>query len=165
MWETVLLQQFHDILPGFVDRVGAPAGGGELRAGRVGSERLIAAALAALAGDGEARVSFNAAPVAADGVPALGACGRRGGRDSSSLVADDDGWILDNGVVRARFDAAGDLVSFVEVSSGREVLAAAAGGLQLFRDTPNQWDAWDVDAHYQRTPLPLGAATSVSVGG
>ena len=78
-------------------------------------------------------------------------------------IVDGDGWVLDNGVVRARFDAAGDLVSFVEISSDREVLApSVGGGLQLFRDTPNQWDAWDVDVHYRRTPLPLGG-TSIGV--
>ena len=33
LWKTVLLHQFHDILPGIVDRLGAPRGGGGVRAG------------------------------------------------------------------------------------------------------------------------------------
>ena len=32
LWRTVLLQQFHDILPGHLDRLGAPRGGARVRA-------------------------------------------------------------------------------------------------------------------------------------
>ncbi len=163
LWETVLLQQFHDILPG--SSIAWVHQQAEENYARVEAslETLISAALRALAGDGTSRVSFNAAPVASGGVPGLGAAVVEAG-GFVAPVADGDGWMLDNGVVRAGFDAAGDLVSFVEISSGREVLApSVGGGLQLFRDTPNQWDAWDVDVHYRRTPLPLGEGVSVSV--
>ena len=78
-WETVLLHQFHDILPGssiaWVHR--------EARAtyARVMAdlEAIIERALDALAGDGDEPVAFNAAPMARLGVPALGAAaaGRR----------------------------------------------------------------------------------------
>ena len=34
IWRTVLLHQFHDILPGLVDRVGAPRGARDVRRGR-----------------------------------------------------------------------------------------------------------------------------------
>ena len=34
LWKTVLLHQFHDILPGVVDRLGAPRGRGDLRGAR-----------------------------------------------------------------------------------------------------------------------------------
>ena len=32
LWKIVLLHQFHDILPGLLDRLGAPRGAGDLRA-------------------------------------------------------------------------------------------------------------------------------------
>ena len=70
-WKTVLLHQFHDILPGssiaWVHR--------EARAtyARVSAELegLVETALDALAGDGDEDIVFNAAPVDQDGVPAL----------------------------------------------------------------------------------------------
>src|SRR5207342_1975784 len=72
-WETVLLHQFHDILPGssipWVHR--------EARAtyARVSDdlEAIIERALDVLAGDGTDQVAFNAAPLDRLGVPALGA--------------------------------------------------------------------------------------------
>jgi alpha-mannosidase len=33
----------------------------------------------------------------------------------------------------------------------------------VFRDTPNQWDAWDLDVHYQRHGVDLREPTSVTV--
>ena len=163
LWETVLLQQFHDILPGSsISWVHEQA---EQNYASVAAslERLITAALGALAGDGTSSVAFNAAPVPAEGVAALGA-DIVGPAQFVSPVADGDGWVLDNHVVRAVVDAGGALVSFVDLASGREVLGTSVGGgLQMFRDTPNHWDAWDLDAHYRRTPVALGDGATVSV--
>ena len=73
IWRTVLLHQFHDILPGssiaWVHRE-ARATYAEVAA-RL--ERIIGTALDALAGDGSDDVVFNAGPVARQGVPALSA--------------------------------------------------------------------------------------------
>ena len=73
LWKIVLLQQFHDILPGssihWVHREAVA----NYAAVAAELESLIDAALSALAGDGEVPLAFNAAPHARDGVPALGA--------------------------------------------------------------------------------------------
>ncbi|MBA3906210.1 MAG: alpha-mannosidase, partial [Pseudonocardiales bacterium] len=72
-WETVLLQQFHDILPGtsiaWVHRQA------EREYARVAEdlEALIAEALATLTGPGDREIAANAGPYAVDGVPGLGA--------------------------------------------------------------------------------------------
>ena len=60
--------------------------------------------------------------------------------------------VLDNGAVRVVVDGRGLLTSIYDVVAERELLApdAPANLLQLFRDTPTQWDAWDVDARYRR---------------
>src|SRR5690606_10313146 len=73
LWKTVLLHQFHDILPGtsiaWVHREARDT------YARVRTEltELVAHAQAALAGAGEARVVFNAAPHERAGVPGGGA--------------------------------------------------------------------------------------------
>ena len=62
------------------------------------------------------------------------------------------GYILDNGIIRAVINADGLLVSLVDHASGRDAIAPGQFGnlLELHRDTPNEWDAWDIDAFYRR---------------
>ena len=169
LWRVVLLHQFHDILPGssigWVYRQAEEAYADvEQRA-----EAVIGAALAALAGDGDGTVRLNAAPHARDGVPALG-----------GVVASDEGTptgtveVLraDDGTLRVRTDvldvrlsAGGQLASVRDLAADREVVApgALANLLQVHRDVPRQWDAWDIDAEYRRTVQDLLDADSVEV--
>lgn len=166
IWQTVLLQQFHDILPG--SSIAWVHQQAEENYRRIAGElnELIETAQRALAGSGDSRLVFNGAPVTADGVGALGASVAEG----VALVApqaDADGHLLDNGVVAARFDESGLLVSFVDLATGRDLVAPgeAAALLQIFRDTPNQWDAWDIDVHYRHNRTELRTPTSVEVVG
>ena len=169
IWKVVLLQQFHDILPGssigWVHReaVAAYAAVAEELTG------IIDAAQEALAGDGDAEVVFNASPHGRAGAPALGAGPRGDGVcgdgvcGAVEVVADADGWVLSNGLVRAVVDVRGLLTSVVDTATGREALAPGAAGnlLQLHPDTPVDFDAWDVDAYYRRTWTDLTDAESV----
>lgn len=165
LWQLVLLQQFHDILPGSsiawvhqdAERNYAYIEG-EL-------EAIIADSVRALAGAGSSTLLLNAAPHARLGVPALGA-----GVAETVLVTpvpDGDEVVFDNGAVRARFDAAGLLVSLVDVATGRDAVPPGHVGnlFQLHRDTPTQWDAWDVDAHYRNTVTDLRTADRVEIDG
>jgi alpha-mannosidase len=75
------------------------------------------------------------------------------------------GLVIDNGLVRVTLDECGCLASVLDLSAGREVLAVGGRGnlLQLHPDLPNQWDAWDVDRHYQHRSVDLTGAASVTV--
>ena len=166
IWETVLLQQFHDILPGssiaWVHQQ-AEANYREI-AEKLGV--IIADAQSALAGSGDEQIVFNASPVAAAGVPALA-----GAAVAPPVAvaprAEGSGWVLENAAISVRFDAAGLIESAVDRSSGRELIAAGERGglLQVFRDTPNQWDAWDIDVHYRHTVTELREPQSVTTDG
>ncbi|MBI5160384.1 MAG: alpha-mannosidase [Micrococcales bacterium] len=166
-WESVLLNQFHDILPGssiaWVYRVAER----EYAAVTQAAEQVIADALAALgAGAGaETQVAFNASPFPVAGVPALGA--GAAARASGTATSDGDGFVLESAALRARIDGSGALVSLVDLATGREAIAPGARGneLQLFRDTPNKWDAWDIDRAYQRMPMEGIRATGVHLSG
>jgi alpha-mannosidase len=72
--------------------------------------------------------------------------------------------VLDTGAIRVVIDADGLIRSIVDRATGREVIAAGERGglLTVFQDTPNQWDAWDIDRSYRRKPTELTAAASVS---
>ncbi|WP_040283745.1 alpha-mannosidase [Tessaracoccus massiliensis] len=162
----VCLYQFHDILPGtciswVYDDVIA---GHE----RITEELLgiIEEAQAALAGDGEDEVVFNAGPLAIDGVAALSAGVAR--RDGGVEVrADGGGAVLDNGLVRAVLDEAGRVTSLVDLATGRESIppGQAAGQLHLHVDFPNQWDAWDIDSTaYNTVEVLEGEVAEVGEG-
>ena len=77
--------------------------------------------------------------------------------------SDDGGWVLDNGLVRVRVGADGTIPSIV--FDGREVVARghSANVLQLHRDIPNKWEAWDVERHDLRAPADLREVTAVGL--
>ncbi|GAA0484352.1 alpha-mannosidase [Streptomyces olivaceiscleroticus] len=158
LWKTVLLHQFHDILPGssiaWVHR--------EAREtyARVHAELrdLVEAAQRALAGTGDEEIVFNAAPHARHGVPAGGA-GAAVAPDTRVTAAErpGGGWTLTNGLLRAEIDGSGLLVSAYDLRAHRETLAPGRAGnlLQLHPDLPNFWDAWDLDAFYRHRVTDL----------
>ncbi|GAB2741247.1 alpha-mannosidase [Sinomonas soli] len=170
LWRLVLLQQFHDILPGTAIAWVHRDAERNYAAVERGLEALIADAAAALVGPGENEILLNAAPHARAGVPALGggivrAASAAGPAATAVLrTTAGGGWVLDNGTVRAEVDAHGLLVSLVDAASGRDAVAPGAAGnlLELHRDTPNEWDAWDVDEFYRHTVERLDEAASVA---
>jgi alpha-mannosidase len=165
-WETVLLHQFHDILPGssiaWVHR--------EARAtyARVMAdlEAIVDRSLDALAQGGDEAVAFNAAPMARLGVPALGAGSSDDARLTSIAAATDDGVVvLESDYFRVTLDAGGVIRSILDLRHEREMLPAggAANLLELHPDHPNRWDAWDLDAHYRHTVAPLTDVDEIQV--
>ncbi|GHF29518.1 alpha-mannosidase [Streptomyces mashuensis] len=171
LWKTVLLHQFHDILPGtsiaWVHREAARTYA-EVAAEL---EEVVGAAQAALAGaaaDGTGVLVFNAAPHARGGVPAFGAARAA---DTAAGVAPEvsvtgregGGFVLDNGLLRVQVDGRGLVVSVRHLGTGRETLApgGAANLLQLHQDFPVMWDAWDVDRFYRNTVTDLTGAVEL----
>ncbi|MFF0299861.1 alpha-mannosidase [Streptomyces sp. NPDC004562] len=172
LWKTVLLHQFHDILPGssiaWVHREA------EAEYARVARElqELTAEAVTALGGGGP-RV-FNTSPFdraevvrTPEGTHAYVTVPANG---SAPLVADEperpvtvSGRVLDNGLVRVEIAEDGTLASVFDLRANREVLAGAGNLLRLHTDLPNYWDAWDIDKHYRNRYRELRAAESVTV--
>ncbi|MFJ8844798.1 alpha-mannosidase [Streptomyces cyaneofuscatus] len=171
IWKTVLLHQFHDILPGssiaWVHRETEQAHQEAARELNV----IIEAAQRALAGSPDAdggEVVFNAAPHERDGVPALGAMPRdTSPRTVPVRAGHDGGLVLDNGLVRVTVDVRGLITSAYDLTAEREALAPGTVGnlLQLHQDFPNQWDAWDIDAFYRNTVQDLVQADEVTADG
>jgi alpha-mannosidase len=167
IWKVVLLHQFHDILPGssiaWVHREAAAA----YAAVTVDLERIVGAAIAALAGDGDVPVAFNAAPLPADGVPALGAAPRRADAGAAPVTVSCEGeeTVLDNGRLRLRIDAAGSIFGARDLARGRELVAPGGrlNELVLYQDLPNRFDAWDIDEHYRGGATVLDEAEEVRV--
>ncbi|GAA2670285.1 alpha-mannosidase [Nonomuraea recticatena] len=168
IWKTVLLHQFHDILPGssiaWVHREA------EKTYTAVAAELndLIDAAQRALAGNpGSGELVFNAAPHARNGVPAGGAAAVAAPALAAELrTRDEGGYVLDDGLLRVEIDGRGLVVSAYDLRSQRETVAPgqAANLLQIHPDFPNMWDAWDVDQFYRNTVTDLVEAAEVAPG-
>jgi len=166
IWKTVLLHQFHDILPGssiaWVHREAAAAYArvaGEL-------EDVIEAALAVLAGEGTEPLAFNAAPTRSGGVPALGGGAPVATGDAPVAVTTAAGTtVLDNGVLRVTVDGTGASPSVLDLRHGRELVVAGrrAGELVLHQDLPNAFDAWDLDEHYRGSSRTLADLDELTV--
>lgn len=158
VWKTVLLHQFHDILPGssiaWVHREARETYGQvaeELRG-------ITLAAQQALAGEGAEELVFNCAPYARRGVPAGGA-GRPVQPPEPVTVEErhGGGHVLANGRLLVEIDGRGLIVSVYDLQARRESVApgAAANLLQIHPDFPNMWDAWDVDEFYRNNVTDL----------
>ncbi|MFE1288327.1 alpha-mannosidase [Streptomyces sp. NPDC058751] len=180
IWKTVLLHQFHDILPGssiaWVHREARETYARVLAE----LEEITAEAVRAL-GPGVPAV-LNASPyerteVVGDEVvtvPGLGTAAVPAGPGPTVRTERHDGptvrteqrdgaFVLDNGLLRVRIDTDGLLASVRDLAHGREVLCGRGNLLQLHPDHPNAWDAWDIDRHYRRTHTDLTSAESVEL--
>ncbi|HET6269105.1 MAG TPA: glycoside hydrolase family 38 C-terminal domain-containing protein [Arthrobacter sp.] len=165
LWRLVLMQQFHDILPG--SSIAWVHQDAERNYAAVGKqlEAIIAEAARAVLGTGERDFLLNAAPHERQGVPALAAAEPIRAQQAVSVTESQGGYILDNGIIRAVVDADGLLSSLMDYASGREAIVPGQSGnlLELHRDTPNAWDAWDIDAFYRRNVVALTEARSVTL--
>ncbi len=70
--------------------------------------------------------------------------------------------MLENEVIRYRFDANGTLIEAVDLETGENILPDGAKGnvLSLYNDRPNDWDAWDVDLFYEKNILEIAQCTA-----
>ena len=173
LWKTVLLHQFHDILPGssiaWVHREA------EAEYARVAEELEAldgrggrgAAAPARPGPSTRARTSaprWSAPPRAHRRhvtVPANGSAPLAGAEPAQPVSV--SGRVLDNGLIRVEVAEDGTLSSVYDLQAHREVLADRGNLLRLHTDLPNNWDAWDIDKHYKNRYQDLLETDAVTV--
>jgi alpha-mannosidase len=166
LWKTVLLHQFHDILPGssiaWVNREARAT----YRTVTAELEKLINETLKIItsteSGEGT-NLLCNAAPFPRSGVAALG-CGAPTVEQRTAAVQQaGSGFVMDNGRIRAEIDGQGLIISVVDATTGRDAIAPGGYGnlLQVHPDLPNDWDAWDLDGFYRNTRIDLTAVEEI----
>ncbi|MCJ1708787.1 glycoside hydrolase family 38 C-terminal domain-containing protein [Microbacterium sp. VKM Ac-2923] len=178
LWQGVLLQQFHDILPGSSIQWVHEQNEEDYAAALAELDRSIAEALdaaglsAAVVNSADhARRSLaldaSGTPLALVETPALGVASLTPVAPAHPVRAEQSGAdiVLDNGLVRVTVDARGLVTSIVDLAASRELVPAGrvANLLQLHQDLPNAWDAWDIDAHYRYTFDDLDTADTVEL--
>jgi alpha-mannosidase len=162
LWKLLLLQQFHDILPG--SSIGLVYDD----ARRDFAE--LESSLSALLGTGDTPVNTIGVPRHEVGADPAGrlvvveaepyAAGRIIAGDESVTM---DGLVLENAHLRVRLGEDGSVESIVDKATGRETLAAPGNRLELYEDLPTKFDAWDIDPAHLETRQYCPPAESWSV--
>jgi alpha-mannosidase len=162
LWKLLLLQQFHDILPG------SSIGLVYEDARRDFAE--LETSLAQLIGPGHLPTNTVGVPrreVTSDPTGTLVvvearpyAAGRIADANDSVRV---DGLVLENAHLLVRLGEDGSLESIVDKATGRETLAAPGNRLELYEDLPTKFDAWDIDPAHLETRQNCPPAESWSV--
>ena len=149
IWKTVLLNQFHDILPGSsIDWV-YEQNVHDMWQAVVQAERLIAHAQDSLVGDGGSFAVFNSTSHPRAGAPAYGYAIVR------DRPPDSDG-AMENEFLRVELDDDGVIASIWDKEASREVLSGPGNVLELHDDNPRRWDAWDVDVEHREAFVIVG---------
>lgn len=163
IWKTLLLNQFHDILPGsaiaWVHRqaradyvrdiarlrdIAAEAGASIASARDDADMRSNAAIVPYTAKNGDLWIACTAAVGTQDD----DANGTDAVADESTIATtcDDGRIILDNGLLRAIIAPNGTVRSLIDLDNGHELVpdGSGIGHYELLRDEPYEWDAWDI---------------------
>jgi alpha-mannosidase len=183
LWETVLFNQFHDIIPGSSIREvyedSARDYAAVLNSAAQLREAAVAKVLPAPKTDGTnlfalntlswprrevtklpgGKLSFVEAPAYGYAVAAP----QTTTEQPVSLKSSSTGFTLENSLVSAKFDAQGHLTSFWDKRHDRECIEPGAKGNQfaLFEDKPRMWDAWDVDIYHLEKRRNVGVVRKV----
>jgi alpha-mannosidase len=155
LWREVLLNQFHDILPG--------SGTREVVVEALQRYDEVARALEAARNQGERGAWFNPTSSRRDGAPPLGLSDTPRDPGRSARLIDRR---LENGELWVEFDDLGRVRSL-----GRHgVPTAPIGGtkrplfeLHLHHDRPRRWEAWDLDEESLLRSEALADLATVSV--
>ncbi|HEX7395203.1 MAG TPA: glycoside hydrolase family 38 C-terminal domain-containing protein [Anaerolineaceae bacterium] len=188
-WHKVLLNQFHDILPGSsIHRVMEEAEAG-LAEAEAAAEAVAQQAAAALVEEGSGGFTvFNSLPWPRtgliEGVGALGQvevtvppCGwtsinlsplapeAEGQAPSSQPMAraEAEGFFLENDQIVVKFNGRGEITSLVDKGSGRQFMSGPGNQFRLFKDVPDFWDAWDIASMAEQQPVAIDEPVTLQV--
>lgn len=165
LWEKTLLYQFHDVLPGSAIAWVYEEVEESFIAMEKETEGIIAAALKSLSGAGDRTLSANAAPLAQLGVQP-GAVAEAKTIESKAVRNQDGSVSLSNDRVSYVLNDQGQIISALNKATGEDSVDPAIPGndLQLFRDVPVNWNAWDIEKTYMNMPLKGAHDVSLTVG-
>jgi len=177
-WRKVMLNQFHDILPGSsIHRVYEEAEATHAEAIREANQIADSAARAFASGSGltvfnslswprQALVDLPSGQVEVT-VPACGWKTIRPGTDegqgSVSAVKNAQGFVLENDLIRAQLNDRGEVVSLWDKATQREFMSGPGGRLCLYKDVPDNWDAWDLDSMAEDQPVETNEPVSIEI--
>lgn len=154
LWKSVLLCQFHDILPGSSIAWACQDAVTTQRQVIEEAREISEEARALLAGN--AQKYFNAAPQNVGEVAPYSFGANAVPPQKGKVERDRDGFVLTGSGITAHINAQG-LVDSLVGTDGRETIPSVEplGQLCLYQDFPNMWDAWDIDEFYAASEKTL----------
>ena len=191
-WKGVLLNQFHDIIPGSsIHRVYEEAEALYAEVIATAQATAGAAAKALLREEAGALTVFNSlswertalvplpAGFTARGIttqqvgetmyaeaqlPACGWVTLAGAQTAPAVntLAAAPGY-LENECLKLTLNDRGEIAGLLDKESGRELAAAPLNSLRMYRDIPNSFDAWDIDSPYKLQPVDLPEPAKIEV--
>ncbi len=82
---------------------------------------------------------------------------------SAHAVLTDNGAVIENAFVRAELNSNGEIISFIDKSTGREFSAGTMNRFLAYKDVPRTFDAWDIDSNYILQPVALEDPVEITV--
>ena len=188
LWKVLLLNQFHDIIPGssinmvyevaereYAESLAACARLQEEAAGRLFAEDANSLVLVntlntpftqpVVLPAGWAAAEGVATQQEADGtvaakveIPPQGVLTLTRSDNVAPSEVISD-LVLENNLIRYEFSENGEVVRAYDKEAGKEVLSGAGNVLTLYEDRPNSWDAWDIDIFYEGQALETAQGT------
>lgn len=190
-WKTLLLNQFHDIIPGSsihwvyqdckidypnVMKVAVAVRDAALKriAATVDTSGVEAPALVfnTLAQERSEVVEFPGGGLGFVKVPQCGytvvssqEAALPTGVAAVTLFERGDGYRLSNNLIEMDLNASGIITSMIDLENDRQVIAEGGQGnlLQIHKDYPNRWNAWDVDVFYKDQVENLDGPAEIEV--
>ena len=159
LWKLLLVQQFHDILPG--------SSIGEVYQDAQRDLLTVEEGANALCGEGDALVNttpFARRDVVGDTIVEAAPYATAAPVEPRDEVRA-DGLTLENAHLRATFAENGTLVQLFDKPTGREALSGPGNLFELFDDDPVEFDAWDIDPYTLDTGRTASPAMGHSVSG
>ena len=149
-WQSVLLMQFHDILPGSSIAWVHQEAERKHEDVRILLEEIISDSLAALSGTGSKTFHFNATPYSISGVAPFSAEIKNETSDAAQVRQNESGYVLTNAKLTVVISHEGLITSLFDKTESREVIPSgtSANVIHIYRDLPTVWDAWEIQDHY-----------------
>lgn len=70
---------------------------------------------------------------------------------------------LENEYLRVEFNPRGEVTSVYDKEARREVMAAPGNQFRLYKDVPDDWDAWDIDSMYELQPVEINEPVTLEL--
>lgn len=178
-WRNILLNQFHDIIPGSSIKEVYDQTDIEYKALLEQSAAMIEAAAGNLAQhvktDGGLFVynpnGFDCSGIVdVDGkkqfvkdIPALGYKVVREANGAHTMQISEQS--MENAFYSIRLDAQGNIVSLFDKQNGREIVKPGCkfNELQVFEDIPKCYDAWEITEYYKQKMTPVDELVSIEI--